>query len=163
MSFPRDRGELLKRAEVFWSHVNKSGDCWLWTAAIGTDGYGRWSIQNYWHLRAHRAAWIIAHGDIPDGKWVLHRCDVPLCVKPSHLFLGTVQDNVDDLWNKGKGLSGERHPGAKLDWERVRLIRKLYKRGTAGRELARLFSVDHALIHMIVHGKVWKEDVISTG
>lgn len=103
----------------FWSKVNKHGPragrlgrCWLWMGGCTQSGYGRFSIHSRMH-RAHRVAWELTNGPIPEGICVLHRCDNPPCVRPSHLWLGTAADNQRDCVIKG------RHPEA----VRVRCIR----------------------------------------
>src|SRR4029077_20972173 len=84
----------------FWSKVNKIDGCWLGTAAVAGKGdYGYFGFQGKIQ-RAHRVSWILTFGEIPDGLFVLHKCDTPLCVRPDHLFLGTQQDNVDDMARK---------------------------------------------------------------
>lgn len=95
----------------FWKWVNKNGpihpicgQCWVWTGATDKDGYGKVK-HNREHLRTHRVAYQLVIGEIPDGMMVLHECDNPTCVEPSHLFLGTVQDNNDDMNQKGRGKS----------------------------------------------------------
>lgn len=92
--------------ERFWRQVEKGAgddDCWLWvraTTSQGRYGYFKWQNRSW---QAHRAAWTLTHGPIPDGLVVCHRCDVTLCVRPDHLFLGTQADNVRDMWEKGRG------------------------------------------------------------
>lgn len=78
--------------------VTESG-CRIWTGGVSRDGYGK-LYWNYKTIKAHRAAWIDERGPIPDGLWILHRCDVRPCINVEHLFLGTCQDNVDDYWAK---------------------------------------------------------------
>lgn len=84
----------------FWTKVNKTSDCWLWTAAT-IRGYGQIAIDRRPHY-AHRVSWELVNGPIPDGLECLHRCDVPLCVRPDHLFLGSQQDNLADARQKGR-------------------------------------------------------------
>jgi hypothetical protein len=86
----------------FWSKVDKSGECWVWTAkALCENGYGRFYVGKK-PLRAHRYSWELANGPITDGLFVCHRCDNPPCVNPAHLFLGTHQDNMQDMVAKGR-------------------------------------------------------------
>lgn len=85
----------------FWDRVDKSGECWLWFGKIEWDGYGRVKYKGK-SYRAHRVAWELVNGEIEDGLLVLHRCDNPLCCNPSHLFLGTQQDNMTDKKQKGR-------------------------------------------------------------
>lgn len=98
-------------ADRFWSRVQKGEGCWLWGGSLKTNGYGQLNGPSQGggrdgkNLLAHRVAWELVNGPIPDGLWVLHRCDNPPCVNPAHLFLGTVRDNVIDMWTKGRGCS----------------------------------------------------------
>ena len=92
-------------AELFWAHVlcNLTSRCWEWQGSRHLDGYGRLSVygravpQN-----AHRVAWELTYGPVPPRLFVLHRCDNPPCVNPSHLFLGTAKDNTADMVAKGR-------------------------------------------------------------
>lgn len=85
----------------FWAKVHKTDDCWEWTAARMSSGYGGF----YWQrgrVPAHRFSWEIAFGAIPEGMFVCHHCDNRLCVRPDHLFLGTALDNARDCVAKGR-------------------------------------------------------------
>lgn len=95
----------LSLAERFWLQVEKIPEhsCWEWTGSIRTrDGYGGIKFQQR-SLLAHRVAWELHNGPILNGLCVLHRCDNPTCVRPDHLFLGTLQDNAVDMQRKGRG------------------------------------------------------------
>lgn len=93
----------------FWQHVRKATTgCWEWTGGRtpivrGRGGYGKFRRNNPRRMElAHRVAWELAHGPIPPGQDVLHSCDNPPCVRKDHLFLGTNQDNSDDMVSKGR-------------------------------------------------------------
>ena len=144
-------GDCLDR---FWSKVDRSGDCWLWKASRTADGYGviRWAGKS---RKAHRVAWVIAAGEIPAGKLVLHRCDVPGCVRPSHLFLGTDADNARDRTEKGRGAKGERMGRAKLTWREVDAIRIRVAAGEMQKTLAAEFDVATSTIARIITRERW--------
>ena len=89
--------------ERFWSKVDIQGpnDCWLWTAYKDKNGYG-----NFWFngktIKAHRMVWSFINKEIANGICACHTCDTPPCVNPSHLWLGTPQNNTDDMMRKGR-------------------------------------------------------------
>lgn len=93
-------------AARFWAFYDRSGDCWIWTGSVTNAGYGKFGFhtkQGMRHISAHRMAWILAHSQwIPNDMNVCHSCDVKLCGKPEHLFLGTQQDNIRDMFTKGR-------------------------------------------------------------
>lgn len=144
--------------ERFWEKVDKSGDCWLWTASLTRGGYGQFPLRKGIIRRAHRIAWQLANGDVPEGMWVLHRCDNPRCVRPDHLFLGTPQDNSADMAAKGRGskLRGSAKPGAKLTEADVVIIRAERARGVTGTELGRRYGVHRSTIYHICQRDHWR-------
>jgi len=97
------RGPKPKSTEDnFNKHVNRNIDgCWIWTAALNEHGYGVASI-NRKSILAHRLSYMIKHGDIPDGMFVCHSCDVRPCVNPDHLFVGSARDNSIDMVKKNR-------------------------------------------------------------
>lgn|SRR5215472_17861839 len=100
--------------DKFWANVSRQPEgCWLWTgyrakAEKGKLGYGRCSPRSFPEYMAHRCAWHLVNGPIPKGLQVLHKCDVPNCVRPDHLFLGTHTDNMRDCNSKGRRTRGKR-------------------------------------------------------
>jgi hypothetical protein len=80
--------------------------CWLWLGGTDRLGYGKVNVQG--HFLAHRLAYAETHGDIPEGLLVLHKCDVPSCVNPDHLYIGDDQDNMNDMAARGRGNNGWR-------------------------------------------------------
>src|SRR5258708_18659858 len=97
--------------------------CILWTGATNQKGYGRFKVDGRL-VPAHHASWFLKYGKWPVDK-LLHRCDVPSCVKPSHLFEGSQDDNMKDKCAKGRQLRGEQINRSKLMQENVREIRRL--------------------------------------
>lgn len=119
--------------------------------------YGSISVSGK-STRTHRLAYEIAIGPIPDGLWVLHKCDNPSCFRPVHLFLGTARDNTLDCVQKGRKNApfGERHSKAKLTDEDARLIRTLYAKGLPERMLAESCGVTRQCVREVVTGRSWK-------
>ena len=139
----------------FWSKVDKSGTCWLWRASKDADGYGRFGFNGRTAL-AHRVAYELVFGEIEDGKCVCHICDIPACVRPSHLFVATQTENVTDCYLKGRKPKGEANGNAKLTASSVSEIRKAFATGHVSQQaLGRQHGVTGANIHAIVHRKTW--------
>lgn len=95
----------------FWSKVQKTDHpdgCWIWTGAKSPKGYGFFKVKKRM-LKAHRVGYFLATGVYPLDKFCLHTCDVPSCVRNSHIFLGSQQDNIDDMRRKGRAPVGDKH------------------------------------------------------
>lgn len=157
------RGYVRNRPTVeerFWQHVRKGSpdECWPWTASFTTTGYGQFRISGRTR-KAHQVSWELHNGPIPDGLFVLHRCDYPPCVNPAHLFLGTNRDNYLDSAAKGRdgygAVYGEANPAAKLTADQVRTIRERHAAGASGKSLARAFGVSKATVQYLLKRKTW--------
>lgn len=85
--------------ERFWAEVDKTGDCWLWKARKSFDGFGEVTVRNT-RMNAHRVSWMMANGTIPSGMCVKHKCDVPACVNPDHLWLGKHGETMESHSNE---------------------------------------------------------------
>lgn len=151
-------------AERFWGRVDQSGApdaCWEWQGYRMPAGYGQFSAEKKRHY-AHRVAYELTKGTIPDGMFVCHACDNPPCCNPAHLFLGTPKDNTRDMVAKGRcrgiGLPGVLSPCAKLNDDAVRRIRELYAiGGYSQRKLGMMFGVSRAAIDAVVTGRNWRK------
>lgn len=105
---PTTREQIAHAEDRLRSKLVNDGECRVYASAADKDGYGLFQVHGY-AMRAHRVAWMLWRGEIPDGMFVLHRCDNPPCCNPDHLFLGTSRDNIDDMLRKGRQAKGERH------------------------------------------------------
>lgn len=162
--------------ERFWSKVDKSGECWLWTAATFSDGYGTIQIGGQ-ARRAHRIAYVIANGPIAPELFVCHSCDTPRCVNPAHLWLGTAADNASDRNIKGRTRRGtgntpgyklphgsnlhERNPRARITMDDAQAIRARYAAGDRIAALSRAYGLAHSTVSHIVAGRTWRQYIGS--
>lgn len=148
-------------SERFWEHVVKSDGCWEWNGGKAVHGYGSIHDDNGHQLRSNQASWILHHGPIPEGLWILHKCDNPPCVRPDHLYLGTHQDNMRDLILRGKGkgaaMVGSKNVHAKLREKDIPMIYKLNELGISYTAIGRMFRVKRNAIKSIIIGKSWKQ------
>jgi hypothetical protein len=148
----------------FWAKVDKSAGpdgCWLWTASKFRNGYGSFS-SDHGTVKAHRVAWELANGQIPEGPYrgtwcACHRCDVRACCNPSHMFLGSHAENMADRNAKGRqsGARGRANSQARLTEELVVEIRKLRASGVAGVEVSRRLGVSQATVSRTFRGRAW--------
>lgn len=136
--------------------IGVDNDCWLWTGCTrGVKSYGFLRVDGK-NLYAHRLAYKFYCGDIPKDMYVLHKCDNPMCCNPNHLFLGSPQDNMTDMVNKKRSLTGERNHKAKLTENDISDIRFLFGMGVAVTTLAKEYGVATTQIRYIKYGKTWK-------
>lgn len=150
----------------FWANIGPEPNtgCWLWTGRCDRDGYGKINCGRAGPFLAHR--WSYAHfvGPIQPGHLVCHKCDVPSCVNPDHLFAGTDADNVADATRKGRRRycppRGMEQPNAILTDDAVRAIRAEYAAGVPRGWMFRIapakWGVDESVINRIVHRRSWK-------
>ena len=119
--------------------------CHEWQSKLDKGGYGQFTLGTGRHVRAHRYAWMIAYGEIPEGKLVCHHCDNPRCVNPEHLFIGTYSDNAKDMVAKGRAW-GRR----KLTNKEVKHVKGLLRNGHFSQDfIARMYGVDQTTISRI--------------
>lgn len=150
---------------AFWSKVESQDEvraCWEWQGARKPKGYGNVRINNQ-YLLAHRVAFELGNGPIPDGLIVCHICDNPSCCNPSHLMLGTTKSNSADMVLKNRqkkpehAARGSVNGNSKLTEKDVLDIRRRYREGAMNQyELADQFGVTQSAVGAIVRGKTWR-------
>lgn len=149
-----------KSIRLFWSRVRKTDGCWLWLGHL-IKGYGSFHTPTKRHT-AHRLAYELLVGPIPDGLYLCHRCDNRKCVNPAHLFIGTHQDNMRDMRSKGRSkhsfwgrdtASGSKNNRAKLSEPDVVAIRNS---AMTNREVADAYRLDMSTVHDLRARHTWR-------
>jgi hypothetical protein len=159
---PNCDGVLVRR---FFSKVDikNENECWNWLNLINSGGYGQFKYDSK-TIGAHRISYILSNGKILEGMNILHRCDNKRCVNSKHLFLGTHQDNSDDMFNKGRdrcshNQNGEDNPNTNLTWELVNKIRKEYFENDISMDmLGKKYGITHSTIGFIIDNKTWHDE-----
>ena len=152
-------------AERFWTKIDKESSnifyngsrCWEWTGALLTKGYGQYR-RNGRDISAHRYSYFLNFGEFDTKLNVLHHCDNRKCVNPSHLFLGTNLENVQDRNKKGRQFRpvGEANGHSKITEKDVIEIYKMYDSGKyKQKEIAQMFGIAECSITFILTGKSW--------
>lgn len=156
-----------KHVRMFLNRIERvPNGCWVWKNARGRNKYWTvWTGKKY--IGAHRFSWLYHCGQIPVGKYVLHKCDNKTCVNPDHLFIGTQLENMTDMRLKGRdhrpgpldSAKGEQHGMSKLTDKQVLQIRRRYRRisyhRTNVKQLAIEYGVSRNMISRIVSGRNW--------
>lgn len=156
----------IPASERLMRHIRRDNDCWIWTGAKTTSGYGQSMDDNQKTIMAHRLSYQLFKEPITDGLFVLHKCDVPLCVNPDHLFLGTQKDNMTDMTVKNRRATGdslklpsqigEENNAAKTSWDEVKTIREEYQSGSRIKTLCQKHPhLTQSTISLIVNNKRW--------
>lgn len=143
----------MVRAVSFFEHMVVNGECWEWKGARTKGGYG-----TYKRTTAHRHAYECTYGPIGAGMVVMHTCDNPPCINPAHLKLGTQQQNLADMWAKGRAgdcrVFGEKHGRCKVTTADVEAIRAEYAAGGISQwALAHKYGLKQRQISRIVRGE----------
>lgn len=150
---------LTSIAIRFWAKVPQRGTgCWEWQASMYPSGYGQFRGSADKEGMAHRWAWRLTRGEIPTGKYILHRCDNRRCVRPTHLFLGTQHDNMADAGKKGRIPRGEQRNNHKLtdaDVQEIRAYAATHPHKHRHVLLAR-FPISRAHLSTIVCRRKWR-------
>ena len=152
------------KGTTFWDRVyshtfrltSQEGGCLLFTGCKDECGYGRiWRDGGL--VRVHREVWKREHRSIPIGKVVMHTCDRPNCIEPSHLRLGLQRDNIADMDKKGRrrALQGSQQKSAKLNEQSIPTIRALLMRGDTCKSIANIFGVTEGAIAHVKKGRNW--------
>ncbi len=146
---------LQERLDEYIMPIPESG-CHIWLGAAFKGWHGRikWKYKTY---QAHRLIWELKHGPIPEGMFICHKCDVPLCVNINHLFMGTPADNMQDMIRKGRKVThkGEKHQWAKITPEIVREIRVMLADKVPQSMIAKEFGISQSNVSMISSGERW--------
>lgn len=145
--------------ERFDAKVQKQEDgCWYWTGSKDSFGYGAIykggpNSGGRRLIRAHRLSWELKNGPIPEGKILLHSCDVPWCVNPDHLRPGTKLENSQDMRLKKRQVKGEDLPQSKLTRAQVEAIKNCTKLTVT--EIGAIAGISGGHVSNIKNGKAW--------
>lgn len=147
----------MEAIDRFYSRINVTASCWLWKGGKDKSGYGSFfgAVGDTKFERAHRFSYAYFKGPIPKGMHVCHKCDIPGCVNPDHLFLGTAMDNIHDMMAKGRRVLvvGEEHHHTILTNDQVREIMLDPRPHTV---LAHEYGVNRHIISNIKLKRNWK-------
>jgi len=143
-----------KQVKLFWSRLDKSGDCWVFIGKKDKAGYGHVQCGGKFYT-AHRLAYEISTGDNPSGFVIMHTCDNPPCCNPDHLRKGTHKDNMDDMFSKGRNAKIFQRYTVKLSLDLANEIRKLFSDGLSKHALSRKYNVTTHTIRDVINNLCW--------
>ena len=149
----------LSYEERFFAKLQKcENGCIEFIGGKIRNGYGQYYIDNNAPILAHRYAWILQFGNIPDGMCVCHKCDNPACCNVNHLFLGTHKENMQDAAQKGKTRGHQKHRRHRVIAEDIPVIEELYyHKGLSFNAIAKIYKVHHKTISKIIRGITWSQ------
>ena len=142
---------LMEKIEI----ITESG-CWIFMGYIDINGYGMIGGENIKVVLAHRLSYKLFHGELEEGLFVCHKCDIPSCCNPHHLFLGTQKDNMADAARKKRMPRGEKNARSKLTIEQIRMIIECKKSKGNLKKLTKELPVTYNHVCQIASGKITK-------
>lgn len=151
--YPRPSGTTIAERLDYYSMPEPNSGCLLWIGGMVHDfGYGQLKVDGR-TANVHVLQWVRFNGPVPPGGYVCHKCDVPACIEPTHLFLGDLRTNMADKCAKRRHRFGVRHPFAKLDEAAVQAIRTDERRHDL---IAEEYGVTKGLISQVQRGVIWR-------
>ncbi len=146
--------DLKKRFHTLYE-IDENG-CWIFKKGKSSGGYGCITYKGK-QQRAHRVSYLLFNGDIKKGLFVCHSCDRPSCINPTHLWIGTNQDNIKDMFSKNrKSHVGEKNTRAILKEKEVKCIKIQLTNGHKINDIAKKYKVSRPVIEKIKYGYTWK-------
>lgn len=142
--------------------VIRGPECWEWVGQIKKSGYGTFFLRGRTEM-AHRVAVALDGRDLGKGDVVMHSCDNRKCVRPDHLSVGKIQDNIDDCvakgrhrWNPNLGRKGVENNNAVLNPDKVAQIRAMHAQGMSQRKIAAAIGTGRGAVRDVVRGVTWR-------
>lgn len=147
--------QIAKERITKTGYTIDTNGCWIWEGTKLDNGYGQISIEGK-RFSPHRLAWQFVNGEIPEGMFICHSCDVRSCINPEHLFLGSSDDNINDMISKNRNVKHESHGMARLTWSDVKAIRSRYQSDSTS-EIAKDFNLEFGHVLRIGNNSAWHD------